>query len=337
MRAWKIVGEFGLGSLKQIEIEKASLKPGEVRVEMRACSLNFRDLMVAKGVYNPHQRLPLIPLSDGAGIVVEVGSDVKSLKVGDKVCATFSQDWCHGTATNETFKATLGSPLDGTLAESSVFSENGVIRFPDYLSFEEASTLPCAAVTAFNALAMQASLKPGDAVLIEGTGGVSLFALQFAKVFGLEAIVISSSNGKLAKAKTITDCHGINYVDNENWPSTVLDLTGGRGVDVVVEVGGAKTINKAIASVKRGGVVSVIGILSGTKEAIDLRPILMNNIRIQGIFVGGKTVFAAMNRVLEHAEIRPIIDRVFEFDDAPAAFSYLESAKHFGKVCIKVR
>ncbi len=337
MHAWKIEGKFGLANLKLVSEEKAQLKDNEVRVAMRACSLNYRDLMVAKGLYNPHQTLPLIPLSDGAGDVVEVGARVKSFKVGDKVCATFSQNWSHGLATDESFKATLGSPLDGTLVESAVFAEAGLIKYPTFLSYEEAATLPCAAVTAFNAMAMQAHLLPGDTVLIEGTGGVSLFALQFAKAFGLSAIVISSSNAKLAKAKAIYDCHTVNYVEHDNWPAAVLDITSGRGVDAVIEVGGGKTIMKAIQSVRRGGVVAVIGILSGLSESIDLRPILMNNIRIQGIFVGAKTVFTAMNRVIEHSEIHPVIDRVFDFGDAPAAFSYLESAQHFGKVCITIK
>lgn len=336
MRAWKIVGEFGLNSLKLVDVEKAPLRSHEVRVTMRACSLNYRDLMVAKGIYNPHQALPLIPLSDGAGEVSEIGSGVTDFKVGDKVCPTFSQRWCHGMATDETFKYTLGSPIDGTLAESQTFCEDGLIKFPDFLSFEEAATLPCAGVTAFNALAMQGSLKPGDTVLIEGTGGVSLFALQFAKLFGLQAIVLSSSNEKLAKAQALYDCRTINYRVNENWPAAVLDFTNGRGVDHVVEVGGAKTINKALASVKRGGVVSVIGILSGVAEPVDLRPILMNNIRIQGIFVGARTVFEAMNRVVLHGKLAPVVDRVFDFKDAKEAFGYLESAQHFGKVCIKV-
>lgn len=336
MRAWKIVGEFGLNNLKLMDGDKPRLKAHEVRVDIRACSLNYRDLMVAKGQYNPHQSLPLIPLSDGAGVVSEVGAEVTGFKVGDRVCATFSQDWCHGIATAETFRATLGSPIDGTLTESRVFDAAGLIPFPNFLSFEEAATLPCAAVTAFNALALQASTKPGDTVLIEGTGGVSLFALQFAQVLGLKAIVLSSSSEKLAKAKAIGDCCGINYAENDNWPDMVLDLTGGKGVDVVIEVGGAKTINKAIASTKKGGTVAVIGILSGIREAIDLRPILMNNIRIQGIFVGAKTVFSAMNRVIEHGKIRPVVDRVFDFNQAPEAFRHLESAQHFGKVCIKV-
>jgi NADPH:quinone reductase-like Zn-dependent oxidoreductase len=336
MRAWKITKEFGLGHLSLVDADNPSLKPNEVRVKVRACSLNFRDLMVAKGIYNPRQSLPLIPLSDGAGDVIEVGPLVSSLKVGDRVCATFSQKWCHGIASAESMKATLGSPLDGMLTETKVLAEEGLIKFPDYLNYEEAATLPCAAVTAFNAIALQSSLKPSDTVLIEGTGGVSLFALQFAKAFGIKAILTSSSSEKLAKAKDIADFHGINYKENDNWPAAVLEMTEGVGVDSVVDVGGAKTIRKAIASLKKGGVVCCIGVLSGSEEPMDLRPILMNNIRIQGIFVGAKTVFLAMNRVLTHRKIHPVIDRIFDFSQAGDAFAYMERAEHFGKICIRI-
>lgn len=337
MRAWKIVGEFGLNSLSTVDVPEQPIKPCEVRVALRACSLNFRDLMVAKGIYNPRQSLPLVPLSDGAGEIIEVGGDVKDFKLGDKVCATFSQNWCHGLANNDSFKATLGSPLDGTLTQTRIFSEHGLIKFPDHLSFEEAATLPCAGVTAFNALALQASLKPGDTILLLGTGGVSLFALQFAKALGLNVIITSSSDDKLARVQKIYSCQTINYTKHENWSAAVLDMTDGQGVDAVVEVGGAKTINQAISSTKRGGAIFIIGVLSGLSEAVDLRPVLMNNLRLQGIFVGAKTVFAAMNRVIEHGKLRPVIDRVFEFDEARAAFSYLESAQHFGKVVIRIK
>lgn len=336
MRAWQIVGAFGLNNLKMVDSSERKLQTNQVRVKIHACSLNYRDLMVAKGLYNPKQPLPLVPLSDGAGEVVEVSPEVTSIKVGDRVCATFSQKWCHGVATDETFANTLGSPLDGTLVETQVFSADGLIKFPEHLSYEEAATLPCAAVTAFNALAQQASLNPGDTVLLEGTGGVSLFALQFATALGLKSIIISSSDEKLERAKGLGASVGINYNKKSDWPAAVLDLTEGRGVDAVVEVGGAKTIGRAIKSVKRGGVISVIGILSGIEEPLDLRPILMNNVRIQGIFVGGKTVFEAMNRVVSHAKIKPVIDSCFAFNDAPKAFAHLESAQHFGKVVIKV-
>ncbi|HXW53749.1 MAG TPA: NAD(P)-dependent alcohol dehydrogenase, partial [Myxococcota bacterium] len=216
------------------------------------------------------------------------------------------------------------------------FLEEGLVKFPEHLSYEEAATLPCAAVTAFNAIAYQSGLRPNDVVLLEGTGGVSLFALQFAKAFNIDPILISSSNEKLAMAKKLSEFRGINYLECPDWSSKVRDFTQGEGVDAVVEVGGKATIGQAIQSVKKGGVICVIGVLSGTSGAIDLRPILMNNLRLQGIFVGAKTVFLAMNRVITHCNIHPVIDRVFSFDEAPKALAYLEGAKHFGKVVIKV-
>ena len=299
MRAWQIETAFGTANLAQVNVAEPALKPHEVRVKIHACSLNFRDLMVIKGQYNPKQPLPLIPLSDGAGEIVEVGSSVASFNVGDRVCATFSQNWCHGLPDSKTFSQTLGSPLPGMLQESRICEENGIIRFPHYLTYEEAATLPCAAVTAFNAIALQSELRPGDTVLLEGTGGVSLFALQFANAFNISSIITSSSDEKLLKAKTLSASYGINYQKDVDWQIKTLELTKGQGVDAVVEVGGKLTIGRAIQSVKKGGVVCVIGVLSGASEALDLRPILMNNIRLQGIFVGAKTVFQNMNRVLE--------------------------------------
>lgn len=336
MRAWQVVQNFGIDNLRAIEIPQSPLTSHEVRVKIHACSLNYRDLMVIKGLYNPHQQLPFVPLSDGAGEVTEVGADVKSLKVGDRVCATFSQKWQSGTSSTEAMQHTLGSPLDGMLMESRVFFEEGLIKFPDYLTYEEAATLPCAAVTAFNAIAYQGNLKPEDVVLLEGTGGVSLFALQFAKTLGMKTIITSSSDDKLAKAKALGADFTINYKDDAEWQLAVLERTRGEGVDAVIEVGGKSTIGRAIASVRKGGVVCVIGILTGISEALDLRPILMNNIRLQGLFVGPKTIFEAMNRVLLHNKIHPVVDRVFPFSEAPAALTYLESAQHFGKVCIKM-
>jgi NADPH:quinone reductase-like Zn-dependent oxidoreductase len=335
MRAWHI-SQFSIDGLKLTDAIEAPLKSNEVRVKIHACSLNYRDLMVVQGHYNPNQSLPLIPLSDGAGEVVEIGRDVVGFKVGDRVCGTFSQAWCHGPPTVECGKATLGSPLAGMLSESRVFHEEGLIKFPDYLSYEEASTLPCAGVTAFNAIAYQSGLVAGDTVLLLGTGGVSLFALAFAKAFGLKTIITSSSDEKLARAVGMSDDAGVNYSKHPDWPGMVLELTQGKGVDAVIEVGGAKTLERSIMSTKKNGVICVIGVLSGTKEPIDVRQILMNNLRIQGIFVGAKTVFSAMNRVLAHQKIRPVIDRTYDFKDAPKAYSYLESAKHFGKVCIRI-
>lgn len=336
MRAWEISGKFGIDNLKLIERPTILLNSNEVRVKIHACSLNFRDLLIVRGLYNPKQKLPLIPLSDGAGVVVEVGQDVADLKVGDRVCATFSQIWSHGIASKESMAHTLGCPKDGMLQETRIFHEQGLVKFPSFLSYEEAATLPCAGVTAFNAIAYQSCLKPGDMVLLEGTGGVSLFALQFAKVLGIKCIITSSSQQKLIKAQALHADHVINYKESPDWPSKVLDFTHQQGVDAVIEVGGQKTINQAIASVKKGGVVCVIGVLSGSSEVIDLRPVLMNNIRLQGIFVGAKAIFTAMNRVIEHSKIHPIVDKVFAFEKANEAYSYLESASHFGKVVIKM-
>lgn len=335
MRAWHIEN-FGIEGLSLKEEVLSSLGPYEVRVKIHACSLNYRDLMVVRGHYNPKEKLPLIPLSDASGEVVEVGNLVKDFQVGDRVCGTFSQDWCHGMPTNRASKATLGSPLPGVLSEYRVFLEGGLVKFPSYLSYEEASTLPCAAVTAFNALAYQSGLTASDTILLLGTGGVSLFALQFATAFGFKAIITSSSDEKLKKAALMAPCSGINYKKYPQWHEQVLEMTAGQGVDAVIETGGAKTLNQSILSSKKGGVVCIIGVLSGAQEPLDLRPVLMNNIRLQGLFVGAKTVFHAMNRVLTHQKIRPVIDKVFDFADAKKAYWYLESGQHMGKVCIKV-
>lgn len=336
MRAWHIADNFSIKNLKIAQVVQGPLRQDQVRVKIHACSLNYRDLMVIKGHYNPKQTLPLIPLSDGAGEVIEVGSSVSEFKVGDRVCGTFSQNWCHGGPTVEAHNATLGSPLPGVLSEVRDFGEQGLIQFPDYLSYEEASCLPCAGVTAFNTIAFQSQLGAGDTVLLLGTGGVSLFALQFAKAFGLKALITSGSSDKLQKAQRLGADGLINYREHPKWSRMVLELTKGCGVDAVVEVGGAQTLTESILSTKKAGVVCVIGVLSGSQEPVDLRPILMNTIRLQGIFVGAKTVFSAMNRVLAYQKIHPVIDRVFSFSEAQEAFSYLESAQHFGKVVIKV-
>jgi len=334
MRAWQINPRFGLDNLRCVPIISHALKDHEVRVKIRACSLNYRDLLVAKGFYNPSQPLPLIPLSDGAGEVVEVGPQVHDLKIGDRVCGLFSQTWLQGRVFEGAQKTTLGSPLAGMLREEGVFNEQGLIKFPSYLNFEEASTLPCAALTAFNALAFEAQVKPGDIILLEGTGGVSIFALQFARALGCSTIMSSSQNSKLEKCKALGADHVINYREDPDWAQSVLKISNGRGVDTVLEVGGAKTFNQAVQATRRGGSVCVIGIVSGASGPIDLVPILMKQIRVLGVFVGSRAVFESMNRVLEHSAIHPVISKVFAFDQAPAAFAYLESGQHMGKVVI---
>lgn len=336
MRVWQISESFGLDKLVMTEQPQAVLGPQQVRVRIRACSLNYRDLLVIKGLYNPHALLPLTPVSDGAGEIVEVGGMVSSFKVGDRVCALFSQSWQSGRVDEGAQKTTLGCPLPGVLAEEGIFHEDGLIKFPAHLSFEEASTLPCAGLTAFNALTSEAQLKPGNTVLLEGTGGVSIFALQFATALGVNTIITSRDNDKLARCQELGATHVINYREHALWSKKVLELSQGRGVDAVLEVSGAQTFNQAILALKRGGVMCLIGMLSGGSGPIDLIPILMKQIRIFGVFVGSKTIFESMNRVIEHSGIRPVISKIFDFEEPLGAFKYMESAQHFGKIVIKI-
>jgi NADPH:quinone reductase-like Zn-dependent oxidoreductase len=334
MKAWQLQNNFGLENLNLVETKTRPLGPNDVLVRVKACSLNFRDLMVVKGQYNPKLRFPLVPVSDGAGEVMAVGADVTDFAVNDKVAGIFSQEWMFGTSSPHMTSTTLGDPLDGMLTEQVVLKSHGLVKVPKYLSFAEAACLPCAGVTAFNAMFCQANLTMGDTILIEGTGGVSLFALQFAKVMGLKSIVLSSSNDKLGRARELGATHTINYVEHPQWHKEVLSVTEGLGVDAVIEVGGGETINQAISCVKPGGTILVIGILTGIETRMNLIPVLMKNIRLQGIFVGAKSVFTSLNRMLEHSKIHPVIDRSFTFDEAKSAFTHLESQKHFGKVVI---
>jgi NADPH:quinone reductase-like Zn-dependent oxidoreductase len=335
MKAWQLFG-FSLDKLVLVELKEQSLGDDEVRVKVKACSLNYRDLLVCKGLYNKAQSLPLIPLSDGAGEVIEVGSLVKNFKPGDKVCALFSQKWIEGRVFAEAQKYTLGSPLPGMLREEAIFHESGLIKFPDYLSYEEASCLPCAALTAFNALSAEALVKPKDIVLLEGTGGVSLWALQFAKALGCIVIISSSCDDKLAYCKKLGADHVINYKKTPAWHEEVLALTQKKGVDLVLDIGGAHTFNQAMLATKKGGMICVIGMVSGALGTVDFRPLLMKQIRVSGIFVGSKALFQSMNRVLEHTKIKPVISKTIDFYSAVDAFHFLESARHIGKVVISL-
>lgn len=333
MKAWSIE-DYGLRNLILKKVLPQKIESKSVRVKIRACSLNYRDYLVIMGLYNKKMPLPLVPLSDGAGEVIEVGKGVTEFKIGDKVCATFSQKWLSGPLNKDVCQNTLGCPLDGMLRQEVVLNEEGLIKFPPHLSFEEASTLPCAGLTAFNAIFSQNFLRPNDTILLEGTGGVSLFALQFAKALKLNTILLSSTQEKMDKAKSFGADHVINYRKNPDWSKEVLNLTDGQGVKAVIEVGGQDTLPKAIKSLSKGGAIFLIGIVSGSMANIDLIPILMNDLRIFGIFVGHKAMFLSMNTVIEHALIRPVIDKVFDFKDADKAFNYLKSQAHFGKICI---
>lgn len=335
MKAYEIQS-FGFDGLKLTERPQPEPKANEVLVKMRAWSLNFRDLMMVSGRYNPRLRLPLVPLSDGVGEIVAVGSEVTRVKVGDRVAGTFFERWVSGELTDELSKTALGGGgRDGVLAEYVALHADGVVRVPDHLSDEEAATLPCAALTAWNALITQGKIKAGDTVLVLGTGGVSIFALQFALLSGARVIVTSSSDEKLARARALGAHEGINYKTHPDWEEQARALTDGRGVDHVVEVGGAGTLAKSLRAVRRNGTVSLIGVLAGAGEVNPI-PILMNSLRVQGIYVGSREMFEAMNAALSLHQMRPVIDRVFPFAEARAAMEYMASGAHFGKVCLRM-
>jgi NADPH:quinone reductase-like Zn-dependent oxidoreductase len=330
------IQKFGLDGL--VPADRPEPKPGanQVLIKMRAWSLNYRDLMTLTGRYNPRLKLPQIPLSDGAGEVVAVGADVRRFKAGDRVANTFFEHWVSGEATDETARTALGAGRDGVLAEYVALHEDGVIPIPEHLTYTEAATLPCAALTAWHALVVEGKIKAGDTVLTLGTGGVSIFALQFALLNGARVLITSSSNDKLERAKQLGAGDGINYKEIPVWSKQVRQLTGGRGADHVVELGGTGTFNQSIASLRRGGGLSLIGVLAQGGEA-NILPILMNGIRVQGIFVGSREMFSSMNAAIALHRLRPVVDRTYGFEEAQEAFRLMESGRHFGKICISLQ
>lgn len=335
MKVYEIQSKFGLDSLTLTERPEPSPSFRQVLIKLRAASLNYRDLMVVKGLYDPNLPLPLIPMSDGVGEVVAVGEGVTRVKTGDRVAGIFMQKWFSGELTEAKAQSALGGAIDGLLAEYAVLHEDGVVRLPEHLTDEEAATLPCAAVTAWNALIASGGVKAGDTVLIQGTGGVSLFALQFAQLVGARVIATSSSNEKLSRVRQLGASDGINYKQTPDWGKKVRELTTGVGVDHVVEVGGAGTLNQSLRAVRYGGQISLIGVLTGGAGEIATASILMKNVRVQGIYVGSREMFSAMNRAIALHQLRPIVDRVFPFKEVPEALRYMESGAHFGKICIR--
>ncbi len=335
MKAFELQNAFGIDNLKLVERPDPRPGPGQVLVRMRAFSLNYRDLMVVKGAYNPRMKLPAVPLSDGAGEVAAVGDGVTRVKPGDRVAGTFMQRWAGGALTEEASRSALGGGGPGVLAEQIVYDAEGVVRFPEHLTFEEAATLPCAALTAWQALVTEGQVKAGDTVLVQGTGGVSLFALQFAKLLGARVIATSGSDAKLQRVLQLGASDGINYKSIPEWGNRTRELTGGAGVDHVVEVGGAGTLGESLKAVRVGGRVSLIGVLSGAGQVNPI-PILMKGVRLQGIFVGSREMFEAMNRAIALHKLRPVVDRVFAFGEAREALRHMESAAHFGKIAVRV-
>ncbi len=336
MKSWQVTAPTGVGALKLMERPEPTPGPGQVVVRVRATSLNYRDLMVATGRYGPSLPLPLVPLSDGAGEIAAVGEGVTRWKPGDRVAGTFFQNWQSGPPRRETFDTALGGSINGMLAQYVPLSADGVIALPPHLSFEEAATLPCAALTAWHALVTNGCLSAGQTVLVLGTGGVSIFALQFAKMHGARVIITSSSDAKLARARALGADHLINYRMKPDWETEVSRLTDKAGADHVVEVGGTDTFPRSLRAVAMCGTISVIGGVSGFTSDVALRDILGKSAVVRGIFVGSRDMFAAMNRAISLHQLKPVIDRVFPFAEAPAAYRYQESGAHFGKVIIAV-
>ena len=334
MRLYRLPKAEGIDDLTLTEAPPPVPQRGQVKLRMRAWSLNYRDLMVATGRYGIGGTTPnLIPLSDGAGEVVEVGPGVRRARIGDRVCPTFMQGWSGGEVIAEARRRALGGGIDGVLAEEVLVDEEDLVHIPPHLSWEEAATLPCAGVTAWNALFGARRLQPGETVLVLGTGGVSIFALQFAHMAGARVIATSSSAAKLARARALGAAEGIDYRAQPDWQDAVRDLTGGRGADFVVEVGGAGTLPRSISAARIGGEVALIGVLTGGQ--IDPAPIMRRNITLRGIFVGSREMFEAMNRAIAQHQMRPVIDRVFPFAAARDAYRHLEGASHVGKVVIR--
>jgi NADPH:quinone reductase-like Zn-dependent oxidoreductase len=330
------INEFGVDNLTLTDREEPPAKANEVKVKFHAVSLNYRDLMMVKGAYNPRLKTPLVPFSDGAGEVTEVGETVTKFKVGDRVTPIFMQGWIDGAINGAKGRTALGGDLDGCLREFGTFDENGLVCIPDHFSYEEAATLPCAAVTAYHALYESCGIKPDSTILLQGTGGVSIFALQLASVLGCRIIITSSSDEKLERAKELGATDLINYKTTEDWDKKVLELTEKRGVDTVVEVGGAGTMQKSVNAVRVGGHVAVIGVLSGRGD-FNPTSILMKSVRLQGIYVGSRQMFEDMNRLFsQHTHLKPVIDKTFEFGEVKDALKYMESGSHFGKIVVKI-
>ncbi|MBK9165076.1 MAG: NAD(P)-dependent alcohol dehydrogenase [Acidobacteria bacterium] len=334
MKAW-VINNFGIDELSLEDRRVPAIGESEVLVKFHAASINFRDLMVVDGTYNPKMKLPAVPFSDGAGEVVEVGSSVTKWKPGDRVMPIFAQHWFDGDPDAEIRKTSLGagSDWDGTLREFGAFDESGLVAMPSHLSYQEAATLPCAALTAWHSLVASGDVKPGETVVTLGTGGVSVFALQFAKAAGARVIATSSSEEKLERLRELGADETINYREREDWDKAILEMTGGRGADHVIEVGGSGTLPRSINATRFGGHIAMIGALTGA-ASFNPTSVFMKAVRVQGIYVGHRRMFEEMARAIEVNQLRPVVDSTFDFGEVKAALHHMKDGKHFGKVAV---
>jgi NADPH:quinone reductase-like Zn-dependent oxidoreductase len=334
MQVIELAGAFGVDNLRRVERPIPTPGPGQVLLRIHAASLNYRDLMMIDGAYNPRQPLPLVPLSDGVGEVIQIGDGVQWPAVGARVCPIFAESWLAGPPTREHLATTLGGPRPGLLAEYRLAPASALVAPPAHLSDPEAAALPCAAVTAWSALIEHGRVKPGDKVLVQGTGGVSIFALQFARLAGAQVVITSSDPAKLERARELGAAFGIDYRAQPEWGRAARAWSGGDGVDHVIEVGGAGTLEQSLRAVRPGGSVAVIGVLSGAASPLSITPILMQQLRLQGVIVGSRATFEAMNRGVEAAQLRPVVDRIFEWGAVRDALAHLRGGRHFGKVAL---
>jgi NADPH:quinone reductase-like Zn-dependent oxidoreductase len=336
VRAWELHAKEGFGSLTCVDREPPTLGPHDVRVRVLAVSLNYRDLAIAKMAHRRPAGRAIVPASDGAGEVVAVGQAVTRFTPGDKVAAIFFPDWIDGELTAEYHTRALGGSTDGMLAEEVVLHERSWVALPPHLSIAEGATLPCAGVTAYNALFVSANVGPGSTVLVQGTGGVSIFALQLAVAAGARVMVTSKSEAKRERAKQLGADHTIDYMATPNWGEEAFSWTGSRGVDVVVEVGGPGTFDQSVAALRYGGTMSLLGVLTGGRGEINTYGVFHKALHVRGIYVGSRSMFEGLNRALSSTGLQPVVDREFPFDEVPAAYEYLASGAHFGKVTIRI-
>jgi len=336
VRVFQVEGGWTGDNLKLAARPEPNAGPGEVRLKMAAAALNYRDLLVPQRGYGARmQTLPLIMLSDGVGRIDQVGAGVDAVKLGDRVCPLFFQSWPGGEPDQAHLAQSLGCEIDGTLADYMVLPAAGVAAAPAHLDDSEAATLPTAAVTAWRAIVTEGRVKPGDRVLVQGTGGVSLFALQFAKLLGATVICTSSSDDKLLRARALGADATINYLTNPDWGKAARAIAGGDGVDHVVEVGGQGTLPQSLRAVRPGGTISMIGVLAGSTMDASLGLVITRHVRLQGITVGSGEDFRAMVRAIDRHKLRPVVDSIFAFEELPQAMAHLASGRHFGKVCIR--
>ena len=337
MRALKVEAPWGIDAIQVVETPDPTPGPGEVLVRMRAVSLNYRDMLMVAGMYGrmPSGTGAITPFSDGCGIVEAVGPGVTRMQPGDRVATMFFQRWISGPPNLDKLSSSLGSPIPGAGRELAVFSQEGLSKVPGFLTDQQVATLPCAALTAWRALFEDGDLRPGDTVVLQGTGGVSIFGLQFAHAAGLRTLITSSSDGKLERAKALGADHLVNYRQTPEWSGPVREATAGVGADLIIEVGGGGTIEQSMKAIRIGGHVAIVGVVAGLGGPFNTAALIGNSVKVQGLSVGSRDMFEAMCRFMELKRIEPVVDKVFPWTEAKAAFAAMQSGEHFGKIVLE--